>query len=312
MAHNHIDLHQHVVQPFPAKALPSSRRRSVGHRYSATVAQECDELHGLPKDRDRAPFADRAERRLLERTRATEDGTPHQGIHGGASHEVDPSLRQLRDAAVPDDNGTLREGHFMDMRGPQDEIDVEFSISAATDEVLVAAAKSGNHTAFVELWKRHSNTPFKVAYRITGNRDDAEDVIQDAWMKAYVHLKTFDGRAKFSTWLTRIAINSALMTLRRRRAHPETSMEITDGETWQPRDIADPAKDVEELYARHEAVERLKRAICRLQPALRDVVEIHQSNDGSVKEIADLAGISVAATKSRLLRARGILRRTLG
>ena len=199
----------------------------------------------------------------------------------------------------------------MESYGPQDGINVKFIGPAAPDEDLVAAAKLRDHPAFVELWTRHSNTAFKMAYRITGNRDDAEDVIQDAWMKAYVHLETFDGRAKFSTWLTRIAINSALMALRRRRARPETSMEIMDGETWQPREIADPAKDVEELYARHETVEHLRQAICRLKPALRDVVEIHQSNDGSVKEIAELAGISVAATKSRLLRARSILRRSL-
>ncbi len=197
-----------------------------------------------------------------------------------------------------------------DRRSPHDEIRLKL-LSAATDEVLVAATKLGDCAAFAELWTRHSNTAFRMAYRITGNRDDAEDVIQDAWMKAYVHLKTFDGRAKFSTWLTRIAINSALMILRRRRAHPETSMEVTDGETWQQWEIADQTKNIEELYARHERVERLRRAIHRLQPTLRSVVEIHQSNDRSVKEIADLAGISVAATKSRLLRARKILRRTL-
>ena len=201
------------------------------------------------------------------------------------------------------------QGDFIDACGLQDEIDVV--ATTATDEALVAAAKAGNHPAFVELWKRYSNTAFKVAYRITRNRDDADDVIQDAWMKAYVHLKTFDGRAKFSTWLTRITINSALMTLRRKRAHPETSMEITDGETWQPREIADQTKDVEELYARRERVKRLRRAICRLQPSLRNVVEIHQSSDHSVKEIARLAGLSVAATKSRLLRARAILQRAL-
>jgi RNA polymerase sigma-70 factor (ECF subfamily) len=88
-------------------------------------------------------------------------------------------------------------------------------------------------------------------------------------------------------------------------------MEVTNGETWQQWEVADRTKDVEELYAKHERVERLRRAICRLQPTLRNVVEIHQSNDRSVKEIADLAGISVAATKSRLLRARKILRKTL-
>jgi len=283
------------------------------------VAQGCDELHGLRKDRGRVPFADRAERRPLEQTRATGDGSPRQRIHGGSPREADRSLRQLRDPAVPDVDpavsnidDALRESHFMETCKLQDEIEVEFVVPAATDEVLVAAAKSGNHPAFVELWNRYSNIAFKMAHRIMGNRDDAEDVIQDAWMKAYVHLETFDGRAKFSTWLTRIAINSALMTLRKRRARPETSMEITDGETWQPREFADPAKDVEELYARHETVEHLRRAICRLKPALRDVIEIHQSNDGSVKEIAEIAGISVAATKSRLLRARSILRRSLG
>jgi RNA polymerase sigma-70 factor (ECF subfamily) len=206
----------------------------------------------------------------------------------------------------------LWEGIFMDMRRLQDEINVELVVPAATDEVLVAAAKLGDHPAFAELWMRHSNTAFKMACRIMGNRDDAEDVIQDAWMKAYVHLKAFDGRAKFSTWLTRIAINSALMALRRKRAHPETSMEIEDGETWRHCEITDQTKDVEEFYARHERAERLRRAICRLQPTLRNVVEIHQLSERSVKEVAELAGLSVAATKSRLLRARIVLRRALG
>ena len=200
----------------------------------------------------------------------------------------------------------------MNICSSQDEISVKLLAATATDEALVGAAKLGDRPAFSELWERHSSTAYKVAYRITRNRDDAEDVVQDAWMKAYVHLKTFDGRAKFSTWLTRIVVNSALMILRRKRAHPETSMEVTDGETWQHWEVADPTKDVEELYVRHERLERLRRAICRLQPNLRNVIEIHQSNDNSVKEIADLAGISVTATKSRLLRARTILRRALG
>jgi RNA polymerase sigma-70 factor (ECF subfamily) len=210
----------------------------------------------------------------------------------------------------------LRKGSLMaevDLQRQQDEplANLELAARSATDEVLVAAAKSGDHLAFVELWTRHSNSAFRMVYRITENQEDSEDVIQDAWIKAYVHLNTFDGRAKFSTWLTRIAINSALMVLRRKRARPETSMEITDGDTWPYREIADQTKNVEELYARHERVEHLRRAICHLQPTLRDVVELRQSNDRSVKEIAELAGISVAATKSRLLRARKILRKAL-
>jgi RNA polymerase sigma-70 factor (ECF subfamily) len=200
----------------------------------------------------------------------------------------------------------------MDTLRLQDKINVNLVVCAATDEVLVAAAKSGDHLAFAELWMRHRNKAFKIAYRIMGNRDDAEDAIQDAWMKAYVHLNTFGERAKFSTWLTRITINSALMTLRWKRAHPETSMVVTEGDTWRHREITDQTKDLEEFYARHERGEHLRRAICCLQPTLRNVVEIHQLNDLSVKEVAELAGLSVAATKSRLLRARVILRRALG
>src|ERR1700733_4341977 len=203
-------------------------------------------------------------------------------------------------------------GFFMDTRRLQDVIALKLVVPATADEVLVAAAKLGDHSAFAELWTRHSHTAFKMACRIMGNRDDAEDVIQDAWMKAYIHLNTFDGRSKFSTWLTRIAINSAFMALRKKRSHPETRMEVTDGETGQYREITDQTKDVEELYEGHERVERLRRAICLLRPTLRVVVEIHQFNDRSVKEVAELAGLSVAATKSRLLRARTILRRALG
>jgi RNA polymerase sigma-70 factor, ECF subfamily len=182
---------------------------------------------------------------------------------------------------------------------------------APTDEVLVAAAKLGDHLAFLELWTRHSNKAFKTAYRITGNRDDAEDAFQDAWMKAYVHLNTFDGRAQFSTWLTRIAINSSLMILRTKRVHPETSMEIRDGDTWQHWQIVDQMKNAEELYAAHERLERLRQTISRLQPSLRNVLEIHHSNDSSLKEVSEFAGISVAATKSRLSRAKKTLRKLL-
>jgi RNA polymerase sigma factor (sigma-70 family) len=200
----------------------------------------------------------------------------------------------------------------MQPRKLQSEINANFVSPSTTDEALVAAAKSGNHPAFGELWTRYSNTAFKTVYRVTGNPDDAEDAIQDAWMKAYMHLNTFDGRAKFSTWLTRIAINSALMILRRKRSRPESSMDWSaDGETWQQWEIGDTRVNIEEHYARKEAEKDLQRAIHRLRPALRAIVEIQQSHDGSVREIADAAGISVAAAKSRLLRARTVLRRSL-
>ena len=129
----------------------------------------------------------------------------------------------------------------------------------ATDEILVAAAKLGDRSAFLELWERHSKRALQIAYRITKNREDAEDVLQEAWTKAYVHLKSFDGRARFSTWLTRIAINTALMTLRRKRVRPEMLIEFTDGETWRQLEIPDKTKDVEQQYLRDERVEHLRQ-----------------------------------------------------
>jgi RNA polymerase sigma-70 factor, ECF subfamily len=188
---------------------------------------------------------------------------------------------------------------------------LELVAPTPTDEVLVAAAKLGDHPAFLELWRRHSKRVFKTTCRITGNRDDADDAIQDAWMRAYLGLNTFNGKAQFSTWLTRIAINSSLAILRRKRAHPETSLEINNVDTWQPREIADQTQNVEEIFARRERGEQLREAICCLRPILRLVVEIHQANDSSIKEVAVRAGISVAATKSRLSRARKLLREAL-
>jgi RNA polymerase sigma-70 factor, ECF subfamily len=199
----------------------------------------------------------------------------------------------------------------MEQRESQHEITMSFVAPAATDEVLVAEAKLGCHIAFAELWTRHSNATFKMVCQITRNRDDAEDVIQEAWMKAYVHLKSFDGRAKFSTWLTRIAVNSALMNLRKKRNHPETPTDIVDGETWHSWEIANQMKSVEDLCVERENAWHLKHAISRLNPALRNVIEIYQANDRSLGEVAELAGITVAATKSRLSRAKKVLRGTL-
>jgi RNA polymerase sigma-70 factor (ECF subfamily) len=208
-------------------------------------------------------------------------------------------------------DGTLTHRGFMNTRESEDEITVKLLAAAATDEILVAAAKLGDHPAFSELWARHSNRSLQIAYRITKNREDAEDVLQEVWTKAYVHLKSFDGKARFSTWLTRIAINTALMTLRRKRVRPETLAEFIDGETWHQLEIPDKTNDVEQQYLRDERVEHLRRAICGLSPTLRHVIEIHQRDDSSIQEVATLAGLSLAATKSRLLRARTVLRAVL-
>jgi len=201
---------------------------------------------------------------------------------------------------------------MMDSRTLATEINMQRTYNFASDEVLVSATQNGEKLAFVELWNRHSSKTLKTVLRITRNREDAEDALQESFLKAYIHLNSFDGRSKFSTWLTRIAINSALMILRRKRSFPETSMEIcTPGESRQHWEIEDRSVDIEGHCVRSERARHLNRAILRLRPALRQVVQIQQSQDLSIKEIADSTGLSIAATKSRMMRARTALRRKL-
>ena len=181
-----------------------------------------------------------------------------------------------------------------------------------SDEALVAEAKQGNHAALSELWRRHTATNWNCIWRITRNRQDTEDALQDACLKSFLHLSKFDGRSKFSTWLTRIAINSALMILRKRRNYSEISIDspdsATSGKHW---DLPDKSVDIEGQYVQSQRSERLRTAVSRLRPTLRHVLEIQQHHDGSINDVADRAGLSVAATKSRLLRARTALRRSL-
>jgi RNA polymerase sigma-70 factor (ECF subfamily) len=184
--------------------------------------------------------------------------------------------------------------------------------SSLGDDLLVASAQAGQEWAFVELCARYSRRVFNTIYGVTRNREDAEDALQDSMMRAFLHLKQFDGRSSFPTWFTRIGINSALMILRKRRVRLETSIEVaTDGETWQTWQIADDAADPEQHYAGYEMSLHLKRAICHLPNALRSVVERGQMEGHSMKQIADSMGISIPATKSRLARAKVALRKSM-
>jgi RNA polymerase sigma-70 factor (ECF subfamily) len=182
-----------------------------------------------------------------------------------------------------------------------------------SDEALVSTAKSGDANAFVELSKRHSNRVLLTTYRITRNWQDAEDALQDSLLKAFSHLNGFQEKSSFATWLTRIAINSALMILRKKRVCVEISIDGSDDpddkyERWEARSLTE---DPESLFARSEREELLRNAILRLPPVCREVVELRQAKDYSAREIAQALGISVAAVKSRLSRARLTLRATL-
>jgi RNA polymerase sigma factor (sigma-70 family) len=186
------------------------------------------------------------------------------------------------------------------------------SLASLSDESLVSQARDGGNLAYVELCRRHSKKVYQVAYRITRNAEDAEDVLQDSWMRAFLHITAFDGRSAFSTWLTRIAINSALMLLRKRRWVAETSLDqqSTSGLS-RPFDLVEPSRNPEEHLLLNERQFLVRKAVSRLPSRLRTVVEIQQSQDCSIEDIAAHACITVAATKSRLLRARSALKRPL-
>jgi RNA polymerase sigma factor (sigma-70 family) len=186
------------------------------------------------------------------------------------------------------------------------------SESHEPEKSLVEAAKAGKSTAFEALCKRHAQQLLRTALRITRNREDSEDAVQDALMRAFIHLRDFDGRSNFATWLTRIAINSALMILRKKRSSHEIAMAGTDdsGADSPGYEIPDRAPNPERRYAQSEKERILRRAVGRLRPTLREVVEIQQLQERSMRETADAMCISVAATKARLFHAKVALRKS--
>jgi RNA polymerase sigma-70 factor (ECF subfamily) len=174
-----------------------------------------------------------------------------------------------------------------------------------SDETLVAGAKMGHGSAFQELHERHRERTFWVAHRITRHREDAQDAVQESFLSAYVHLEKFDERAKFSTWLTRIAINAALMKVRKNRASRSVGVEDAVDAVG----LSDSVPNPEETYARTEQKAALREAIAKLRPRLQNVVELHDLREYSLHKIAEALGISVAAAKARLFHARAALRR---
>jgi len=177
---------------------------------------------------------------------------------------------------------------------------------------LVAAAKRGESGAFEELCQPCMNKLRRTTYRITRNREDAEDALQDSLLRAFVHVKNFNGNSSFSTWLTRIAINSALMIIRQRRITHEISIsdEIGHDENVKVLNIPDSAPNPESRCSQSERQEILLRAIDELRPARRQVLQLQQLQEMTMKETAVALGVSVIVAKSRLFHARAALRRS--
>ncbi len=182
---------------------------------------------------------------------------------------------------------------------------------APSDELdLVARARAGDGAAFSVLINRYEGKIFRLAMNITQNREDAEDVLQEAFFKAYEHLDQFQGNSKFYTWIVRIAVNQALMKLRKRKSDRTVSLDeqIDTGEDMVIREVAAWDPDPEERYSRDEINKILTEAIDGLLPIYRTVFTLRDVDGLSTEETAEVLELTVPAVKSRLLRARLQLR----
>jgi len=181
------------------------------------------------------------------------------------------------------------------------------------ESILVDAARAGDIGAFESLVRRYDRNVFRIAQHITQNREDAEDVVQDAFLKAYQNLGQFQGQSKFYTWLVRIAVNEALMRLRRRRPERMVSIDedVKTEEDSMPREIADWSPNPEQLYTQSELKDILGKTIQGLPASFRTVFVLRDVEGLSTEETASALELSVPAVKSRLLRARLQLRERL-
>jgi len=180
------------------------------------------------------------------------------------------------------------------------------------EHLLVAAARAGDATAFEELVNRYEGKIFRLTKNITRNQEDAEDAMQDAFLKAFAHLQDFKGDSRFYTWLVRIAANEALMRLRKRRPNQFSFDEPIEGESdLMPRELEEWRPNPEQDYAQAELQTIVAETIDRLEPEYRLVFFLRDFEELSTQETADALGISIPAVKSRLLRARLKLREKL-
>src|SRR5260370_25791816 len=171
-------------------------------------------------------------------------------------------------------------------------------LRVVSDERLVAAAKTGHSGAFGDLYKRHAGKMFRITYRIIRNREDA---VQECFLNAFLHLKNFDGRSRFSTWLTRIAMNAALMKLRKNHASREVPIDESaeTSELRSEHQLSDFSPNPEEHCTKSEREAILRDAIAKLRPKIRKAVEIHKLQECSLEETAEVLGTSVVAVKGR-------------
>jgi RNA polymerase sigma-70 factor, ECF subfamily len=189
----------------------------------------------------------------------------------------------------------------------------EERLALVTADELVAAAKSGSNFAFEALVERYARRILHVAQRVVGNKEDAEDIVQKSFQQAFAHLQEFEGRSSFFSWLTRIAINEALMCLRTNRRVSVTSLdEPVAREGAAPAlQIPDLGASPERICSEQEREQILSLALARLTPGKRTAIQLCELEERSFKESAQMMGVSVATVKSRVFRGRRELRERL-
>ena len=195
----------------------------------------------------------------------------------------------------------------------QDIAQIAVKETAEEDLALVQASQNGDTAAFEELIKRYDRKLLRIALNVTRNAEDAEEAVQDTFLKAFRNLNRFEGKAKFATWLTRIAINESLTKLRKQHGNKETSLERDirlDGEVL-PVDVADWALNPEERYGVSQLRDILTKSLQELRPALRVVFALRDVEGFSTSETAGALGLTQVSVKARLFRARLELRERL-
>ena len=193
------------------------------------------------------------------------------------------------------------------MRFLDQEIAPDFKMkSAICDRRLVSEAQVGSSDSFEQLQHLYRRKLYNTIFAITKHREDAEDALQDTFMRAYIGLQQFEGRSSVYSWLTRIAINSALMILRRRRVRAEVVFDSPADELGATGslEVRDTALNPEQILARQQRWIHMLEAIEKLDPKLRAPIRVLMTHECSMNEIARALDISVPAVKARLHRAR--------
>ncbi|HKW35575.1 MAG TPA: sigma-70 family RNA polymerase sigma factor [Candidatus Acidoferrum sp.] len=188
---------------------------------------------------------------------------------------------------------------------------MNWAVPDEDDAILVDRVRAGDRRAFESLVRRHERRVFRVALAVLGNTEDAEDAMQDTFVKAFRHLEQFRKESRFSTWLTRIAVNEAIQKRRKQRNYVSLEESETGEGHFTPKRYEPWKNNPEALYGKQEIQRLVEGAIKALPEIYREAFVLRDVEELSGEEAADVLGISVAALKSRLLRARLLVREML-